>query len=224
MTIYIYILCTYVMTIYMYTYMYMTLEYTLTHTHTRIYIVNTYIIIITSSHQHWYPWPSLASPPYCPLFPAGLQGYIPYRHRAAGRPAFARPCEGLHRSTSLMSSSQLLQQCPACLVRLTLIVFVMGSRWPYSCCFVEYCLHNSFNIAWSILIWLPSSFFSIRLFSVPVVHPYSSIDTTATWKKLRFILSISSDFHITDSQSIAAHAFASRVSMSISVDETLLPR
>ena len=36
----------------------------------------------------------------------------------AGRPAFSRPCVGVHRSTSLMSSSLLPQQCPACLVRL----------------------------------------------------------------------------------------------------------
>ena len=36
----------------------------------------------------------------------------------AGRPAFARPCVGIHKSTYLMSSSLLLQQCPACLVRL----------------------------------------------------------------------------------------------------------
>ena len=34
----------------------------------------------------------------------------------AGRPAFARPCVGIHKSTSLMSSSLLLQQCPACLL------------------------------------------------------------------------------------------------------------
>ena len=34
----------------------------------------------------------------------------------AGRPTFARPCEGVHRSTSLMRSSLLLQKCPACLV------------------------------------------------------------------------------------------------------------
>ena len=33
----------------------------------------------------------------------------------AGRPAFARPCVGVHKSTSLTSSSLLLQQCPACL-------------------------------------------------------------------------------------------------------------
>ena len=33
----------------------------------------------------------------------------------AGRPAFARPCVGVRKSTSLMSSSLRLQQCPACL-------------------------------------------------------------------------------------------------------------
>ena len=54
------------------------------------------------------------------------------------RPAFARPYAGVNRSTSLMSSSLLLQQCPACLVRLTWIVFVMGGRWPYSWCLYIY--------------------------------------------------------------------------------------
>ena len=52
----------------------------------------------------------------------------------AGRPAFAWPYAGVHRSTSLMSSSLFLQQYPACLVRLTCIVIVMGGRWPYSWC------------------------------------------------------------------------------------------
>ena len=37
----------------------------------------------------------------------------------AGGPDFARPCVGVHKSISLMSSSLLLQQCPSCLVRLT---------------------------------------------------------------------------------------------------------
>ena len=49
----------------------------------------------------------------------------------AGRPVFAWPYAGVHRSTSLMSSSLLFQQCPACLVRLTCIVFVTGGRWPW---------------------------------------------------------------------------------------------
>ena len=70
----------------------------------------------------------------------------------AGRPAFARPYVGVHRSTSLMSSSLLFQQCPACLFRLTWIVFVMRGRWPYSWCFVGCCLQDLFNIARSILV------------------------------------------------------------------------
>ena len=41
----------------------------------------------------------------------------------AGRPALARLYVGVHWSTSLMSSSLLLQQCPAILVRLTWIIF-----------------------------------------------------------------------------------------------------
>ena len=67
------------------------------------------------------------------------------------RPAFVRPYVGVHRSTSLMSSSLLLQQCPACLVRLTWIVFLMGGRWPYSWCFMGCCLQDLFNIAHNIL-------------------------------------------------------------------------
>ena len=66
-----------------------------------------------------------------------------------------------------------------------------------------------------------SSFFSSRFVSVQVVHPYSSIDTTAAWKKLHFILSFWFDFHMIDSLSIAVHVFVSRVSMSFLVDETL---
>ena len=70
----------------------------------------------------------------------------------AGRPAFTRPYAGVHRSTLLMSSSLLLQQCPACLVRLTWIVFVMGGRWPHSWCLVGYCRRDLFNITRSILV------------------------------------------------------------------------
>ena len=70
----------------------------------------------------------------------------------AGRPAFARPCVGVPKSTSLMSSFLLLQQCPACLVRLTWIVFVIGGRWPYSLCLVGCCRQDLFKIARSILV------------------------------------------------------------------------
>ena len=51
------------------------------------------------------------------LYPVSSQSCCMYVR--AGCPAFARPYVGVHKSTSLMSSSLLLQQCPACLVRLT---------------------------------------------------------------------------------------------------------
>ena len=70
----------------------------------------------------------------------------------AGRPAFARPCVGVHKSTSLMNSSLLLQQCPACLVRLTWIVFVIGGMWLYSWCLVGWCRQDLFSIARNILV------------------------------------------------------------------------
>ena len=54
------------------------------------------------------------------------------------------------------------------------------------------------------------------------MHLYGSMDTNTAWKNLRFILSVRSDFHITDRLLIAVHAFASRVLMSVSIDETLL--
>ena len=113
---------------------------------------------------------------------------------------------------------EFVTTCPECLVCLTWIVFVMSGKLPYSCCFVGCCFQDLFNIAHSVLVYLSLSLFSFRLVSVHVVHPYRSIDTTAAWKKLRFILSVRSDFHMTDSLSIVVHAFASRVLISVSVD------
>ena len=127
------------------------------------------------------------------LHPISSHSYCMYVQ--AGRPAFAQPYVGVHRSTSLMSLSLLLQQCPACLVRLTWIVFVMGGRWPYSWCLVGCCCQDLFTIACNILVHYclqHCSFFSSHLVSVQVVHPYSSINTTAVWKKLCFILSVRS--------------------------------
>ena len=52
------------------------------------------------------------------------------------------------------------------------------------------------------------------------MHPYSSIDTTAAWKKLRFILSVRSDVHMIDSLSIAVHVFVSRVKYNTSLNNS----
>ena len=84
------------------------------------------------------------------LYPVSSHSY--WMFVRAGRPAFARPYVGVHRCTSLMSSSLLLLQCPACLVRPTWIVYVMGGRWPYSWCLVGCCRQDLFNIARSILV------------------------------------------------------------------------
>ena len=93
---------------------------------------------------------------------------------------FARPCEGFRKCILLMNSSLLLQLCPAYLVSLTWIVSVMGCKWPYGCCFEGCCLQELLNTAGSVLALLLSTFFSTCLVTVNVVHPYSSIDTTAS--------------------------------------------
>ena len=145
--------------IYIYTQIYIHM-----HTHTYIYIY-IYIYIYTHTHispsschaitisltlSHQLSQLSIASNRSSGLHPVSTQSYCMYVQ--AGRPAFAQPGEGVHKSKSHMSSFLLLQQCSVCLVRLILIVFLMGGRWPYSCCFVGCCLQDSFDIARSILV------------------------------------------------------------------------
>ena len=85
-----------------------------------------------------------------------------------------------------------------CLVYLIWMVSEIGVRWPYSCYFMRCCFQDLFNIACSILVQFPFSFFSIRFFTIRffrfVMQPYSRIDTTVTWKKLHLILSDRSNF------------------------------
>ena len=123
------------------------------------------IYVIKSDHHHHHVMPPaqisrtlsrhsslsfIASGRSSGLHPTPSQSCCMYVR--AGQPAFAQPYVGFHRSTSLMSSSLLLQQWPPCLVRLTWIVLRIGGRWPYSWCFVGCCLHDLFNIARSILV------------------------------------------------------------------------
>ena len=140
-------------------------------------------IIIMTGHQQGYHWPSHATPPYCPSLPAGPQGtsciYTELQVRT-GRPTFDRPCEGVHKSTSLMNSSLLLHQCSSCLVCLILIVFVMGGWWPYSCCFVGCCLHELFNIVRSMfpLSYHSSFWLSLDLVQLRESGPSNTSDLT----------------------------------------------
>ena len=175
--------------------------------------------------QHIFPWLSLTIRPYHLSLPVGLLNYTLCSYWVVVD-KFLLVVEYLHnrRRTSRMSSSLLFQQCPRCLVHLVWMILEMGGRWPYNWCFVGCCFQDLFNIARSILVQFPSNFFSIHLISVHLVHPYSRIDMTAARKKLRFILSDKSDFHMIDNLSIAVHAFASRTLMWFLVYETLLPR
>ena len=113
-----------------------------------------------------------------------------------------------------MSLFLLLQHSPTCLVCLILIVLEMSGRWPYSCCFVRFFIHDLLSMACSILVQFESSFFFIRLVNVYLGYLYTF------WKC--FILLDRSDFHMTENLSIAVHAFASHVLISFSVDEMLL--
>ena len=109
-----------------------TYTHTHTHTHTHIYIYIYIYICIYHHHIVLVARISLTLSRHSSLSFIALgrsSGQQPvsshscWMYVRAGRPAFARPCVGIHKSTSLMSSSLLLQQCPACLVRLTWIVF-----------------------------------------------------------------------------------------------------
>ena len=102
-----------------------------------------------------------------------------------------------------MSSSYLLQQSPACLVRLIWMVFEMGGRWPYSCCFVGCFFEDLFNIACIILEQLPSNF-SLYTWSAPMWCIHIVVWTEPLLgKKLRFISSDRFDSHMTDNLWIA---------------------
>ena len=132
--------------------------HTHTDTHTYIYI---YIYIYIYHHVVLLAWISLTLSRYFSLSfiasgrSSGLHpvsSHSCWMYVRAGHSAFARPYVGFHKSTSFINSSLLLQQCPACLVRLTWIVFVMGGRWLYSWCLVGCCRQDLFNIAHSILV------------------------------------------------------------------------
>ena len=71
-------------------------------------------IITMSCCSHRYPSLSSIAPGR-----SSRQYSCPYRAFVlAGRPTLARPCEGVHTSSSLISSSLIFQQYLACLVRL----------------------------------------------------------------------------------------------------------
>ena len=128
-------------------------SYTHTHTHTHHHHQHHHVVPlarISLTLSRHFSLSFIASGKSSGLHPVSSHSCCMYVR--AGRPTFAWPYAGIHRNTSLMGSSLLLQQCPAYLVRLAWIVFVMGGRWPYSWCLVGCCRQDLFNIARSILV------------------------------------------------------------------------
>ena len=123
-----------------------------------------------------------------------------------------------------MNSFLLLRKCPACLVRLIWMALEMGGRWRYSYCFLRCCFQDFLNIARGILVQFRCSFLSVFTKSASMWCLHIMELTRPLLGKMRFISSDKSDFYIIDYLSIAVHAFAIHISMSFSVDETLLPR
>ena len=60
------------------------------------------------------------------LHPVSVQSC--WRLVLASRPTLAHPCEGFQQSTSLMSSSLLLQQFPACLVHIVAALWDVATK------------------------------------------------------------------------------------------------
>ena len=67
-----------------------------------------------------------------------------YRYDLSGQPILARSRVAVHRRTSFMSSSLVLQQCHECLVRLIWMILEIGGELPYSYCFVCCCFRKFF--------------------------------------------------------------------------------
>ena len=170
--------------------------------------------------------PSLAMCPYRPLLLAVLQDYILYPYWAIENNFLlvcehsTRPCEGFQRITLFMCFPAV-----SCMFYLPYLDNLkIGGWWQYSCSFVGWFFQDLINVTHSIFVHFLSSFFSIRLDSVPVVHPNSRINTTDRSKKLCFFLLDKSDLRKIDYLSIAVHIIASRILMSFLVDRTLFPR
>ena len=123
-----------------------------------------------------------------------------------------------------MCSWLLLQQCPAYLVHLILMVQEIGGRWLYSTFFVGCCFQDLFNIICRIFIQFLPNFFSTYLVSIHVVHLLMRIDLNAAWKKLHFSHLYRSDFHMINYVLIAVYAFTWGILMWFSVSETQIPK
>ena len=138
----------------------------------------------------------IASGRYSGLHPVSSHSCCMYVR--AGRPTLAHPYVGVHRSTSLMSSSLLLQQCPACLVRRTCIVFVgasvrtVGVSWGEIIVFKGFCLDVLFNTLFTLI---DNSFCRalnppIFIFCKWIRHPVTSLYGVSARLQTKFFFTV----------------------------------
>ena len=108
---------------------------------------------IKASQKHGFPYLPFTIHPYQPLIlvsPLDSIQCLQMNVSFCGRPTQVCPCEGVHMRTSLRSLSLLLQQCQACLARLTWMVCEMAGILPYNCLFIGCCSQGLFKTAHSI--------------------------------------------------------------------------
>ena len=134
------------------------LAHTHTHTHHHHFVPPARVSLTLSRHSSLS---FIASGRSSGLHPASSQNCCMYVR--ADRPEFVWLYERVHWSTSLMNSSLLFRQCPACLVCLTWIVFVMRGKLPYCWCFVG-CCPMTCSILLAVFL-----LFAVYLF----LHPFS---------------------------------------------------
>ena len=92
------------------------------------------------------------------LKPVSFRSWFTYV--VAGLPLFLAPCFGSQSSSSLITSSFFLQQCPINRRLLIFSVSVMLGRLPYSSSLLVLCsFQETPRTALSILLYVPSSLF-----------------------------------------------------------------
>ena len=137
----------------------------------------------------------------------------------AGQPTQVCPCVGVHRWTSLTSSSLFLPHCATCLVHLTWMVCEIAGKWIYSCCLVgSWICSKQYAVSWCIshLAFSPDTLLKSKW----CCHT----DTARAWKNSSFTLSKRLNFHMISNLSIVVYAFPTHTLTSLSINEILLLR
>ena len=100
----------------------------------------------------------------------------------------------------------------------------MGGKWPYISCLVEFCVQNLYITMHRILVLFTSSFFSMHLVSVQVVHPYSSFTQPQLERNPMLFCRRDQIFYMINNLLIVFHTFVTLMLTSFSEDEIWLPR